>query len=94
MTISFDVDATGMMTTLGVSSIKIYCVNSSGAWELVTTRNSSNTTGLTTSNNFTYSSSAQYVGTSGKQYYAIVEFYAANSSGTASRSYSTNSVTL
>jgi hypothetical protein len=94
ITINFSVTATGTMTTLGVSSIKIYYVNSSNEWELVATLTGSTTSGLTGSNRAYYSSSATYTGVAGRQYYAKVEFYAANSSGTGSRSYSTNSVTL
>jgi hypothetical protein len=95
MTISFDVGATGTMTTLGVSSIKIYTRSSStAAWSLLATLTSPATTGLTGSNCSTYGSSVGYTGTAGKQYYASVTFYAANSSGSGSRSHSTNTVTL
>jgi hypothetical protein len=95
MKISFEVNATGTMTTLGASSIKIYVRNSStDAWSLLTTLTSPTTTGLTGSNRSTYSSSANYTGTAGKQYYASVTFYAVNSSGSGSLSHSTNTVTL
>jgi hypothetical protein len=95
MTISFDVGATGTMTTLGASSIKIYTRSSSAdAWSLLATLTSTTTTGLTGSNRSTYYSSVNYTGTAGKQYYASVTFYAVNSSGSGSLAHSTNTVTL
>jgi hypothetical protein len=96
ITISFSVTATGTMTTLGVSSIEIYKRNpNSVSWTYVTTLNSSNTSGLTRTNHFTYTSSAVYTGETGKEYYAKVTFYAANSGGSeTTQPISTNSVTL
>jgi hypothetical protein len=93
MTVNFSIYATGTMTSLGASTIRIYS-KSGSASTLVSTLSSSTTTGMLKSNSAYHSSSVQCSGTAGTQYYAVVTFYAADSSGSETKSYTTGTVTL
>ena len=90
ITVSFNITATGWMTSLGAQYIEIY--NSSGT--LVKTYNGYTTAGMLASNRTSYSSSVTYNGaTKGTRYYAVVTFEAANSSGGDSTTYTTGYAT-
>lgn len=83
--ITFNITATGKMTSLGAQKVKIY--NSSGT--CVKTFDGYTTTGMLGSG-YAYSSSVTYTGaTSGAKYYAVVTFKASNSSGGDSTTYTT-----
>lgn len=69
--------ATGVMTSLGISVIRIY--KSDGTF--VTRIYGSTANGLIRENASTYSGSYTYQGAAGTSYYAIVTFVARNSSG-------------
>lgn len=90
ITISFNITATGKMTSLGAQSVLIY--NSSGT--LVKSFYATSTTGMLASDRFSYASSVTYSGaTTGARYYAVVTFKASNSSGGDSTTYTTSYAT-
>lgn len=91
VSVTFNVTATGIMTTLGVSSIKIQKY-SSGSWTTVETLTTSNTTGLQKSNAMNYANTVKSGTQSTGTYRAYVTFYAKNSSGSESKTYTTTSV--
>lgn len=93
VSVDFDIAATGYMTTLGVSSIKIQKYDS-GSWTTVQTLTTSNTTGLQKSNAASYSKTVTSSSLSSGTYRAYVTFYAANSSGSDSKTYTTGSVAI
>ncbi len=85
VTVNFTTRGTGVMTSIGASTIKIY---TSGGTR-VKTFYSSSTSSMLGSNRTSYSSSVTYYGDSGTSYYAIVTHYAANSSGGGTQNYTT-----
>lgn len=91
MLIEFRVVATGMMDTLGASSIYIYTSDDT----LVGTIRYTDTgySNMMTTNNYSYSSSITWQGTPGETYYANIMFYAKNSSGYDYRGFTTTEVT-
>lgn len=90
--VSFTVDGSGMMTSIGASSVKIY--TSSGS--LVKTFWSSANPSMLGSNRVTYSSSVYYDDwASGTSYYAVVKFYATDSTtGSGSETYTTGTIRM
>lgn len=84
VTVTFSITGTGTMTTIGASTIKIYTASGT----LVKTYYSQYGYNL-----MKYSGSVTYIGTSGTKYYAVVKFYAANSSGSGTATYTTGTVT-
>ena len=86
VTVSFDITATGKMTSVGATMIRIK--DSSGA--TVKTFYSSSTSGMMGYNLISYASSVTYNGTAGAKYYAVVSFKAENSSGSDTTSYVTS----
>jgi hypothetical protein len=78
------------MTTIGATSIKIYKY---GGTSPVYTFNSSSYSSMLGSNRISYGSSVSYSGTSGTKYYAVVTFYAKNSNGSSTETYTTGYVT-
>ena len=86
VTVSFDIAATGKMTSLGATMVRIKDSNGT----TVKTFYSTNTNGMMGSNCSIFYCSVTYYGTSGKQYYAVVSFKAENSSGSDTTSFTTN----
>lgn len=86
VTVNFITKGTGVMTSIGASTIKIYAVGGSTP---VKTFYSSSTPSMLGSNRISYSSSVTYYGNSGTSYYAVVTHYAANSSGSGTQTYTT-----
>ena len=91
--IEADAFATEVMDVIGVKSITIYEKQSDGYYDPVYTYDSSNTSGLTRTNNYEYFKSVTYRGTIGKQYYARIAFYAENDEGNETLYHNTNVVT-
>jgi len=94
LTVTYSVDGNTLMTSIGASKITIYEKNGSAAWKVVKTFSYPATTGLRSSNAASHYSSVTYTGVAGRQYYAVVEFYAGNSTGSDTKTSSTNTVTL
>lgn len=91
VTVTFVIQATGMMTKVGVTSIKIYKSNGT----LVKTYSYTNSaySYFMASDDYYHSGSVTYTGTSGTSYYAEVNFYAADSSGSDTVQSYTSTVT-
>ncbi len=79
----FKIDATGKMTKLGASSIKIY-EYPYGSGDLVNTK-TEYSTGMTTTNDYSYSNTITYTGESNKKYKVVVTIFARDASGSDSR---------
>ena len=88
--ISFTVCATGTMTSIGASCIKLY--TSDG--DLVKTYWPSSYSTMLGSNRGMYSATLSYDGTDGTTYYAVITGYAKNSSGSGILTYTTATLTL
>ena len=85
--IEFTVVGTGTMTKIGASVIQVYKSNGTRvATFSYTTSGYGNMMGWNTGMHF---GSVSYAGTSGQSYYAIVTFYAKNSSGADTKTYTT-----
>ena len=81
----FNVTAVGTMTKLGVNYIDIERSSDGVNWNVVKTYSKENYSNLIASNTYHHSSYVTYSNRqSGYQYRAYVDFYAKNSSGTAS----------
>jgi len=91
MRITFDVTATGMMDTLGASSIHIHRDSDD---ELMGTIRYTDPgfSNMMTTNNYSYVSSVNWQGVSGETYYAVITFYAQNDTGDDYRGFATTSV--
>ena len=79
----FNVRATGEMTKLGASSIKIY-EYPYGSGDLVNSK-TEYSTGMTTTNDYSYSNTITYTGESNKKYKVVVTIFARDASGSDSR---------
>lgn len=79
----FKVNATGKMTKLGASSIKIYEYPYSSE-DLVNSK-TEYSTGMSKANGYTYSNTITYTGESNKNYKVVVTVFARDSSGSDSR---------
>jgi hypothetical protein len=90
--ISFDVNATRIMNSVGASQIVVQ-VNNNGVWTGVSTYTGSISNGMLAANNLSNTGSISYFGIAGKQYRARVTVYAGNSTGSDSRTITTNTVT-
>ncbi len=90
--ISFDVNATRVMDSVGASYIVIQ-ENNSGVWKGVASYFGSTANGMLAADTDSHMGSIAYVGTLGKQYRALVTVYAGNSTGSDSRTVTTDSVT-
>lgn len=89
---NFDVDATGLMDLVGVTSAVIQYKNGS-AWTHVATVFGSTSNGLIEEDAYGNTGYISYDGISGRQYRAVITFYAGDSTGYDTRSYTTISVT-
>lgn len=79
----FDVTATGIMSKLGVSEIKVQRSTDEVNWTTVKTYDMADYSRMTDSNTSTYANYVPYTATTGYSYKAKVTLYAKNSSGTA-----------
>lgn len=87
ITIKFRVVGTGTMTKLGASTIDIY--KSNGAFVKTISYTTSGNEYMMKSNTAFHTGSVPYSGVAGQKYYAVVTFFAKNSSGSDTRSYTT-----
>jgi len=87
--VTINVNATGIMSELGASSVTIYKQDGTA----VATFEKNTTQGMTAKNSSRYSGSVTYNGTTGQKYYAVVICYASRSSGTSKQTVRTASVT-
>ncbi len=85
--IEFRVVGTGTMTKLGASTIDIY--KSNGTFVKTISYTASGNGYMMGYNTAFHSGSVPYSGVAGQKYYAVVNFYAKNSSGSDTRSYTT-----
>lgn len=85
--IEFRVVGTGTMTKLGASTIDIY--KSNGTFVKTISYTASGNGYMMGYNTAFHSGSVPYSGVAGQKYYAVVNFYAKNSSGSDNRSYTT-----
>ena len=90
MTIQFTVTGTGVMNMIGASHISLYKSNGT----LVKSYDYWNYSSMMGYNDFVHYGSVSYHGVSGQSYYAVITFYAKNSSGSGSRIYTTATVTV
>lgn len=89
--IEFDVTATHTVSTLGASSIAVWEKQSSGSYKQI--KLFTRADGIMHSNTAHVYDSVTYQGTSGTKYYAVVTYYATDSSGSDSLRVTTNTVT-
>jgi len=94
VTINFSITGKGTMTKIGSTSIYLY-ENAGSGWSLVKTYSYLNPLYAATlmgSNTYYKNGSVTYNGVSGRNYYAVIYYYAGNSSGSDSTSANTNVV--
>lgn len=91
LTIEFSVTGSGTMTKIGASVVEVYKEDGT----LIKTYSYTNPSyaNMMGYNTFQYSSNVTYSGVSGQRYYAIVTFFAKNSNGSDSKTYTTSTVT-
>ncbi len=89
--IAFTASAFERMSELGASSIRVY--KSNGALVATFLSTDSGYESMMGSNTKRHKGTIIYSGTSGQQYYAVVTFYAENSGGSSSKSYTTSIIT-
>lgn len=89
--IHFNITATGKMSSLGASKIKLYTYDGT----CVKTYYASSTSGMLGSGQYAFSGIITYYGAkSGTTYYAVVTFKASDSTGGDSSTYTTNYATV
>lgn len=89
--VSFDVTGTGTMTRLGASSISVY--KSNGTYVTTIYSADSGRSGMMGSNT-AYHGDTESIYVGAGTYYAVVTFYAKNSSGVGTKSYRTGTRTV
>ncbi len=89
--IDFRVVGTGTMTKLGASTIEIY--KSNGTFVKSISYTASGNEYMMGYNTAYHSGSVPYSGVAGQKYYAVVTFFARNSSGADTRTYTTSITT-
>lgn len=89
--VEFTVVGTGTMTKLGASLIYIY--KSDGTRIATISHATKGNEYMMKSNTAFHSDSVPYAGVAGQKYYAVVIFFAKNSSGSDTRSYTTSITT-
>lgn len=90
--VNFNVNATRVMDSVGASYIVVQ-EYSNGTWKGVGSYFGSASNGMLASDTNSYVGSIAYIGTAGKQYRALVTVYAGKSTGSDSRTVTTNTVT-
>lgn len=88
----FDVTAVGIMSKIGVKTIKVQRSTDEVNWTTVKTYSMSDYSQMTDTNTAGHSGYVTYSGSANYYYRAYVTFYAKNSSGSATDSYYTNIV--
>lgn len=88
ISINFSLTCMDYMNALGASTIKLYKSNGT----LLKTYSYTSYPSMVTTNNYHHSGSVSYSGTSGQYYYAVITFYASNSSGSDSINLTTATV--
>lgn len=89
--VSFDITGTGIMTSIGASAIRIY--RSTGSYVTTIYYFSPSRSGMMGSNTF-YHSDVETIHVGAGSYYAVVTFYAGNSTGSDSKTYQTGVRTI
>ena len=92
MRIVFTVTATGMMDKLGAYSVCIY--NEDDVEQDCIYYTDPGCSDMMTTNDYSWDGEVYWQGVSGERYYAVITFYAKNSSGDDYRSYITSEVTV
>lgn len=92
MLIEFSVTATGMMDELGAYSVCIY--NEDNDEEACIYYTDPGCSDMMTTNDYSWDGEVTWEGVSGESYYAVITFYAKNSSGDDYRSFATRTVTV
>lgn len=92
MVVEFSVTATGMMDELGASVIHIY--NEDNDLEATIRYTDPGCSDMMTTNDYSWDGEVYWEGVSGESYYAVITFYAKNSSGYDYRGYATSTVTV
>ena len=92
MLIEFSVTATGMMDKLGASVIHIY--NEDDVLEATIRYTDPGCSDMMTTSDYSWDGEVTWEGVSGEGYYAVITFYAKNSSGDDYRSFTTVTVTV
>ena len=90
--IEYDLDCTGIMSSIGASTIVIE-EKSGGRWVEDETYYGSISNGMLDSGRASFIGSISHDGTPGREYRAVVTFYAEDNYGDDSRTLTTNSVT-
>lgn len=90
MRISFDVVATGMMDELGAHAVHIYSEDGSPEHSIYYT--DPGCSDMMTTNDYSWDGEVTWEGVSGESYYAIIVFYAEDSTGSDTRTYITSTV--
>jgi hypothetical protein len=89
--IEFSVVGTGTMTKIGSSVIQVY--KSDGTLVATFSYTNSGYENMMGANTYTHTGSVSYSGISGQSYYSIVTFFAKNSNGSDSKTYTTSLAT-
>lgn len=89
--VSFDITGTSVMSSLGASAIKIYKSNGTHVASIYYFQ--SGRTGMMGSNKI-YHSDTELINVGAGSYYAIITFYAGNSSGSDSQNVQTSTKTI
>ena len=92
MRIVFSVTATGMMDELGAYSVCICNEDDDDVACIYYT--DPGCSDMMTTNDYSWDGSVNWKGVSGERYYAVITFYAKNSSGDDYRSFTTTTVTV
>lgn len=90
MVIEFSVIATGMMDELGASSVYIY--NEDDVLEDSIHCTDPGCSDMMTTDDYSWDGEVYWEGVSGERYYAVITFYAKDSTGDDYRSYTTSTV--
>lgn len=88
--VNFSITGTGVMTSIGATKIEIKTSNGL----LIKTFYSNVESNMMGSNKVYHSVTVTYRGVTGKSYYAVIYFKAANSSGYDTTTYTTNTVAI
>lgn len=88
--VTFTVEGTHSMTSIGASCIKIYTSNGT----LVKTFWSAYNPSMLDHNTYSHTSTLSYDGTDGTTYYAVITGYASYGGGSGTETYTTASLTL
>lgn len=91
--VQIDITATDVMKEVGATKVVIYEQTSSGGYKAVKTYTRYNTPSLIVKNSDTAFVDITYSGKPGVKYYAVVDVFAKDSSGSETTTYSTDVIT-